>query len=229
MPATIRIIDFRDDEEPGFVGGRSVPRQPVLNDKAHKKQIRQRVRRRGKMTQAEFEVLYKPLDEWDMEELARGRPRDKNGNFQGRQTQWLTRQMHENILAQFNRAIKGGMNVRAVQALDVLQLALLNEDVDPRGRPIVPWSVKLDAAKFLLEHVVGKPTVHVEADVNHKIVAMLAAVSASPVDGRGGEALDDPTGLAGTSDVHEFADRYGLYQADGEILDAEVVEEDDDD
>lgn len=229
MPATVRIIDFSETEEPGFVGGTNVPRTPVLNDAAHKKQIRRRVRRRKKITKAEFDVLYKPIEEWDMEELARGRPRDKNGGFRGKQPTWMTRQMHEQIMSQFNKVVKGKLNVRAVQALAVIGEVLTDDRVDPRGRPIIPFSVKLDAAKWLVEHVVGRPTVHVEADVNHKITAMLAAVSASPVDAVGREALQDPTGLAGTSGLSEFADRYGLYQADSEILDAEVVEEGDDD
>lgn len=223
MPATVRIIDWSEDDSPGFVGGVNVPREPVLNDADHKKQIRRRVRRRGKMTKAEFDVLYKPIEEWDVEELARGRPRDKNGGWKGRPPSWITRQMHENILGQFSKVLKGKMNVRAITALKVMTTAMENDDVDPRGRPIVPWSVRLDAAKFLLEHVVGKPTVHVEADVNHKIVAMLASVSASPLDSVGNDMLSDPVA------THEFADTHGLYQAEGEILDADVVEDDEDD
>ena len=36
------------------------------------------------MCELEFERLYKPVDQWDLEELARGRPRDKDGQFSDR-------------------------------------------------------------------------------------------------------------------------------------------------
>ena len=57
--------------------------------------IRNRLRR-GKNREedialyAEHSHYFKPVHDWDMEELAHGRPRGKTGGFQGRAPGWLT-------------------------------------------------------------------------------------------------------------------------------------------
>ena len=60
-----------------------------------------------------------------------------------------------------------------------------SQELDIKGRPMVPASTKLDAAKFLLEHVVGKPTQRVENDVSVKLQSILGVVMANP-DNNGG-------------------------------------------
>lgn len=217
MAGKVRIIDFSAMEEPGFVGGVNVPREPVLMTK---KQIRKRVRRRGKITGAEFDQLYKPLEEWDLEELARGRPRNKSGDFRGRGPAWITREMHERIMEQFHKIVRTEMNASTVTALAVVEAVMQDDRLDSRNRPLVGASTKLDAAKFLLEHVVGKPKVHVETDISVKLQGLLAHATVGPVDGVGREMLqaDEPMALS------QFAQAFG----GADIIDAEEVDEDDD-
>lgn len=151
------------------------------------KQIRARARRRMKraeiMTTQEQEVIFrKPIEEWDLEELSRGRPRNAHGNFRGPKPQWITREVHEASMERFKTAIKSEMNATTVSAMEVVTAMLQNEDVDDKGRPIVSASTKLDAAKFLIEHVIGKPKQQLEADVSVKLQGILATVMGNPTE-----------------------------------------------
>ena len=74
------------------------------------------------------------------------------------------------------------MNKHTVDALQTLQMILQNEEVDNRGRPLVSASVKLDATKFLLEHVVGKPKQHITQDISVKLQGLLGTVMVNPND-----------------------------------------------
>ena len=151
------------------------------------KQIRARARRKANraniMSTQEQEVIFrKPIDEWDLEELSRGRPRSKDGHFRGPKPRWITREVHEQSMELFKAALKTEMNHTTVSAIDVIRATLLNDEVDDKGKPIVPASTKLDAAKFLLEHVVGKPKQVLEADVSVKLQGILATVMANPTE-----------------------------------------------
>lgn len=153
------------------------------------KQIRARQRRkrvRGKpdgMTKEETQAFYrKPIEEWDMEELAHGKPRSSNGKFTGRKPTWVTAAVSEEMANRFRTVVKENMNVTTVSALKSLQDIIDNDDVDEKGKPIVPASVKLDATKFLLEHVVGKPTQRVEQDISVKLQGVLAQVMVNPAE-----------------------------------------------
>lgn len=149
------------------------------------KQIRARARRKRKrgvhMSKEEMDALYeKPIDEWDLEELAHGRPRNAKGHFTGPNPQWIDRSVHEQAMEKYTSVVKTRMKVSTVDALDVLKQVLRNEDTDDRGKPIIPASTKVDVAKFLLEHVVGKPTQRVENDVSIRLQAILAQVVVNP-------------------------------------------------
>lgn len=155
------------------------------------KQIRARARRKMKrkefITEQEQEYLYqKPIEDWDMEELARGRPRNAKGTFTGPRPKWINAQVHEMAMERYTAAVKTDMRSSTVDALDAIRYILQNEEVDSRGRPIVPVGAKLDASKFLLEHVVGKPTQRVEADISVKLQSILAQVLVNPADIMGG-------------------------------------------
>lgn len=191
MPARVRVLDFSDTDDPGTVGGKRTPKHSVMmgTSAREKKQIRARIRRRQKVTKAEFETLYKPIEDWDPEELARGRPRNKDGNFKGRAPQWMTRQMHEAIMGRFKEVVQAEMRAHTVPALALVHKVLTDDTVDPKGRPMVAAGTKLDAAKFLIEHMVGKPKVHQELDVSVKLQALLATAVASPVDNTGRELM----------------------------------------
>src|SRR6478752_5482531 len=151
------------------------------------KQIRARARRRAKrtntrqsMSEEEFEALWKPIEDWDLEELSRGRPRDVNGGFKGRPPKWITREIHERSMQMFAAAMKTELSSQTISAIDTLRWIMDNDREDARGKPLVPPSTKLEAAKFLIEHVVGKPTQRVEQDISVKLQGILAAVLVNP-------------------------------------------------
>ena len=152
-----------------------------------RKQIRARARRRIKraevMTQEEEEFYFpKPVEEWDLEELSRGRPRAIDGTFKGPKPKWISRQVHEQSMELFKAAVRTEMNYTTVSALDVIQAMIQNDEVDEKGKYLVPPSVKVDAAKFLIEHVVGKPKQVLEADVSVKLQGILAVVMGNPAE-----------------------------------------------
>jgi hypothetical protein len=124
----------------------------------------------------------KPLAEWDNEELARGRPRDKDGRFRGSAPAWVSGEIHEEAMDRFTSIVKTGMRVATVDAIEVIKSILNDESVDNRGRNVVGAGTKLDAAKFLIEHVVGKPTQRIESDVSVKLQAILGVVMANPTE-----------------------------------------------
>lgn len=132
-------------------------------------------------SKAETEIKYrKPLDEWDPEELARGRLRDKNGGWGGSAPKWISGEIHEEAMDRFTSIVKTGMRVAALDGIQVVQDILRNEEIDNRGRPQVAPSTKLQAAQFLIEHVVGKPTQRIEQDISVKLQGILASVMVNP-------------------------------------------------
>lgn len=198
MSATIMELDFRKaPERPqsasgvlrGAHGGDARPVTPE-GKLLTPKQIRARARRRAArassreskelLTEQEFNALYKPVEEWDLEELARGRPRNVDGNFVGRKPQWVTRQVHESAMDRFKGLIREGMNANAAKAQETIEWILTSEEVDEKGKPVVSPSTKLDAYKFLMEHIVGKPTQRVEADISVKLQALLGVAMVNP-------------------------------------------------
>lgn len=193
--ATIMTVDFRGvpdhrQRKSGKLRDRIPTNQKPVDASGRlltPKQIRARARRKMKrtemMTEQEWEIVcHKPIEEWDMEELARGRPRAKDGTFKGPKPSWITREVHERSMERFKAAIKSDMNATTVDAMTAIRGIINNDEVDDKGKPLVPASTKLDAAKFLLEHVVGKPKQHLEADVSVQLQAILAVAMGNPAE-----------------------------------------------
>jgi hypothetical protein len=169
------------------------------------------------LTDQEQEYLYqKPIEDWDMEELARGRPRNAKGTFSGPKPKWINAQVHEQSMERYTAAVKTDMRSTTVDALGAIRWIIQNEEVDDKGKPIVPPSTKLEASKFLLEHIVGKPTQRIEADVSVKLQAILGSVLVNPADI-----------VNGTPDQgYELGHFPGITMelASGDVEDAEIVE-----
>src|SRR5690606_38165825 len=89
------------------------------------KQIRARARRRMKraelMSTQEFEALHKPIEDWDLEELARGRPRNSRGTFSGPKPKWVNREIHEKAMEMYKAAVKSEMNSMTVDVIDAMR------------------------------------------------------------------------------------------------------------
>lgn len=150
------------------------------------KQIRARQRRAAKkarqprMSEQEFDALYKPIEDWDLEELAKGRPRNRDGNFQGRKPTWITREVHERAMDLFKSAVKTEMGSLTPTAIDTIRYILEDDRTDERGKPLTPAAAKLQASTFLLEHAVGKPKQEVTQDISVKLQGILGAVMVNP-------------------------------------------------
>lgn len=145
--------------------------------KMTRKQIRARQRRRMKQEMEEEKALAKPIDTWDLEELAKGRPKNKKGNFMGRAPSFISRATHEEIAKQFVIRARGELQSTSVKALKVIYDILENDDVTDDGKPVISASTKLDTAKFVLEHILGKPTQKVEADISVRLQGILSAAT----------------------------------------------------
>lgn len=177
-----RVVDFRDAELSPTEDARPINDAGELMTS---KQVRARARRKlqkGKKLDDETFNAWagKPIDEWDLEELSRGRTRDAAGGFRGKPPQYMPRAVHERIAERFKMLVRDQMNQSSVQALGVISRLLASEEVDEKGKPLVAASVKLDAAKWLVEHVVGKPVQPTQTDVSVKLQGILGAVMVNP-------------------------------------------------
>lgn len=182
MAATARVVDFSEAGEDPPEDDRPRTSKGEL---ATPKQIRARARRvlkKGKKLDDETFELWagKPVEEWDLEELARGRPRDKAGHFRGKPPAYMPRAVHERIAERFKMLVRDQMNQNATLALGVIGNLLTNEETDEKGKPLVGANVKLDAAKWLVEHVIGKPKQEVQQDISVKLQGILGAVMVNP-------------------------------------------------
>lgn len=184
-----------------------------------KKQIRARARRKlqkaQRVTDRELEKLYKPLEDWDAEELARGRPRDKNGGWSGKAPSWISREVHERALNMFRDQIKVGMRTLTPKALAVIEKILDDDTVDERGKPNTAPMVKLQAAKILLEHQIGKPVQPVGVEISATLQAIMGRVMVQPALPGADETTSPALALAAS-----HAPR---------VIEGEVVEDDEDD
>lgn len=175
-----KVIDAGTDPRPRTSDGK------LLTDK----QIRARARRKYQRMQRsqekmigneEFEWLFKPIEEWSLRELALGRPLPPDGKIpRGPKPQWVTMEVHERSMELFVKAIKSQMNANTIDALSAMTEIINDNRVDHRGRPLVAPSVKMDAAKFLLEHIVGKPKQHITQDISVKLQGLLGSVMVNP-------------------------------------------------
>lgn len=185
--ATPRTLDMSEADRTPEGDERLTNRKgKLLTGKQIRARARRAVARRDKKAmQDEAKQLYKPIEEWDMEELARGRPRNAAGTFSGRPPTWISREIHEAAIEKFKSMVKQGMNANAVQALFTLDKILGNDEIDNRGRPLVPASVKLSAAQYLLDHVVGRAMQPTQTEISVKLQAILGSVMVSPAEVEG--------------------------------------------
>jgi hypothetical protein len=89
------------------------------------------------------------------------------------------------------------MRALVPQAIETVRLILDNDKVDKRGRPFIPPSVKLQAAQWVVEHLVGKPKQHVEADISVKLQGILASCLVVPDTDADGGTTAQPGSLGG--------------------------------
>jgi hypothetical protein len=180
--AQARVVDFseadrspEEDARPLNAEGR------LMTGRQVRSRMRRKIQKGQKVDDETFDAWAgKPIDDWDIEELSRGRPRDARGGFRGKPPKYMPRAVHERIAERFKMLVKEQLNQNAVQALGVVGNLITNTDTDDKGKPLVPASVKLDASKWLVEHVVGKPVQPTQTDVSVKLQGILGAVMVNP-------------------------------------------------
>jgi len=151
---------------------------------------------------AEVSPHFKPVEEWDLEELAHGKPRNKSGKFGGRAPGWITPEVIREARKRLVDHTNGLLGANVAFAVRTMIKLIKSEEVDDKGRPIVSARDKIDACKFIIEHVKGKATALVEIDATDRTRQALAAAI----------VLDD-----------------GLPQDEPVILEGEIVEDEEDD
>jgi len=154
-----------------------------------------------------FASTVKPVKNWDMQELAAGRPRNHKGNLKGKQPEWVDAEVTKEIARQLHLKTRGKLAANVGLAIKVIVDILENNAVDDKGRPVVEARTKLAAATYVLDHILGKPTAILEPDAVDKIRQIFAKAI----------ILDD-----GSVDSH-------LPVLEGVMVDEEEEEIDDDD
>lgn len=168
---------------------------------------RARIRRQGKKMDRDIEILYqKPMDEWDMEELARGRPRNKAGNFQGPRPTWITPIILKQASEKLRQLTTQELSVYAGDAVRVMAALMKEDGTDFDGKPLVPPSVRLQAATYVMDQIIGKPKSQVEVTGNVVLESLMAEV-----------LVNDDSG----AHAHPVLD--------GEVVEDTAEEDDDDD
>jgi hypothetical protein len=230
FPATPRVIDWPaalkqpTPDTPRhiqkFIDDRPTnDEDKLLTAKRIRARARRAARRGETIPKQERDMIWKPIEDWDIEELARGKPRNANGDFRGKTPAYVTREVHEQAMDLFKRQIRLEMNGKAVDALMVLSQILGNDEVDEKGRPLVAAGTKLDGAKFLIEHVIGKAVQPTTNDISVKLQGILGMALVNPTE--------DGYDLAHVGNRGGTAMELTASQEDYE--DAEVIWSDDDD
>lgn len=152
-------------------------------------QIRRRIRRNGENMMEDIQLYGqhkygKRIEDWDLEELARGRPRDAAGGFRGPAPKWLAPAVMMEAKRRLIEETYGLLSGHVSQAVKVMGNLLVSEEYDMNGKPIVDAKTKFAAAAFIIEHFIGKPKQFVELtesdDRNHALAAAILLDDGKP-------------------------------------------------
>lgn len=129
----------------------------------------------------DIELAYeKPVEEWDWEELSKGRPRGKDGQFRGNKPKWITPAIQAEAKRRMRSLTEDELMTHAVDAINVLKDLMTDNEIDDFGKPTTPSSVKLDAAKYILNHVIGTPKARVEIESSNPLQELMGQVLVNP-------------------------------------------------
>jgi hypothetical protein len=150
------------------------------DDRLSKKpqQIRNRLRRGAAKSDADLEMLmqndsrWRPVEDWDYEELAHGRPRTKLGDFRGITPKWITPHVAAEARRRLRERAFAELSGHIGAALEVMRAIMDDPNEDSR--------IRLDAAKFVVEQVLGKAKVSVDLESSNQVKTMLAAALILP-------------------------------------------------
>lgn len=132
--------------------------EPRNNDKTRlsKQFTKMHLQQQRLLQEAIDRGLMKPLDQWDLEELARGKPRNKHGTFSGKAPAWITPVVVQEIRRRLLETSYAELASHVGVAIKSLVNILTDDSVDADGNPIVSASLKLQAAKYIIDQTMGK-------------------------------------------------------------------------
>ena len=150
--------------------------------------IRHNARRRAAKKAAnlgsEIAIVYeKPIEQWDDEEIARGRPRGSDGTFRGRKPKWLTPALQAERQRRHRQLMADELSTFAGDALRVLHQVLMDKSTDDDGKARVPASVRVDVGKYLVDQVMGKATAQIDVTTHEPLMDLMGAILVNP-DGK---------------------------------------------
>lgn len=130
--------------------------------------IRARIRRRTAKFNDDVDQLmkaqgYKPVSEWSLEELSRGKPKNpETGRWSTGRPNWITPRIQEEVRKRFREETLMGLTKHTTKALRILGELLVSEETDHTGKPIVSAKDRMQIAMFIVEHTIGKPQSKIE-------------------------------------------------------------------
>lgn len=140
----------------------------------------------------------KPIEEWDFEELQAGRPRDPETGKISRRTKrpkWISPAMLAEAQKRLRTMTATELGTYTGSAIEVMVDLMQSSRVD---------KVRYDAARYVLDQVMGMPTQRTEITADVSVSTFLADV------------MENPDGT-----------QYAIE--DGQVLDVEYDEDDEDD
>ena len=159
--------------------------KPVRKRSNRPSAVRSRLRRADKKfedAKADVELYYeKPIEDWDFEELQRGTPRAADGKFYGKRPKWLTPVLMAEAQARLRTMSAQQLGMYAGNAIDVM-VELMNTSRVP--------VVRFNAAKYILDQIIGLPTQRVETKAQIEFESLLADVMVNPDGSVDGTVID---------------------------------------
>ena len=159
--------------------------------------IRQRIRRNGGRTSEDIRMLFevqmgeaKPVDQWTLEELQHGRPRNKENGWKGPRPKWITPIIQAEVRKRLREETIGQLVGHTGAAIKVLS-EFLSNDEEP--------NLRFRAACLIVEYAAGAPDKQIHITGNVQLQTMLASAlvlddgsPAHPVIDGTAQWADDP-------------------------------------
>lgn len=142
-------------------------------------------------------VIGKRIEDWTLEELARGRPYVDGKPMLGPTPKWMSPQVQMEVKRRLLDEIYGMLGEHLHLSVKVMADLLKSEELDDKGRPIVDPKTKFAAASFIIEHFTGKPKalvdIKVETAPQNAIAAAIVLDDGQPQDNMvvDGEIVED--------------------------------------
>lgn len=149
--------------------------------RAARRRLRDNVERLDEAVRADIALVYqKPVEEWDWEELSHGRPRGEDGKFQGGRPKWITPAIQAEAKRRMRAFTEQEIMIHAEGAIKVLGEIMGDKEVDDFGKPTTPAAVKLQAAQYVLNHIIGTPKARVEIEEHNPLAELLGGILVNP-------------------------------------------------